>query len=84
MDVVIEQCPVCGFTDDIDCFDVIGANDGKLFCNNCGNEVEPQEPRVRKGQTYVWSKPGRQDGEGFAWAKKDNKPQKSNITKSKE
>jgi len=33
-------CPCCGFQGNIQDFDVLGADDGCLFCNQCGEEVE--------------------------------------------
>jgi|GEM_PF-7122171 len=37
-------CPECGFTDDLDAFDVIGANDGNIFCPQCAHEFSAQPP----------------------------------------
>lgn len=37
------RCPHCGFLGDNDDFDVIGADDGNLFCPSCGDEVTPEE-----------------------------------------
>ena len=34
------ECPVCGFTDDMDGFDSIGADEDCLFCNNCHTEIQ--------------------------------------------
>lgn len=42
----LEQCPECCFVGTIDDFDVLGADDGKLFCNQCGVEFEIGEPCV--------------------------------------
>ena len=36
----LEQCPVCCFVGTIDDFDVGGADEGHLFCNQCGVEFE--------------------------------------------
>ncbi len=33
------QCPKCNFIGDLDDFDVMGADDDKMFCNNCNAEV---------------------------------------------
>ncbi len=33
------RCTVCGFVGTLDDFDVMFANEGKLFCNNCGSEA---------------------------------------------
>lgn len=49
----LERCPACGYTDDLSCFDVAGADDNCLFCNQCGCEfdqdtraviLKPKEP----------------------------------------
>lgn len=29
------QCPKCGYVGEIDTFDVLGADEGKLFCPQC-------------------------------------------------
>ena len=34
----LEQCPACCFVGTIDDFDVMGLEDGHLFCNQCGVE----------------------------------------------
>lgn len=34
----LEQCPACCFVGTIDDFDVCGADEGHLFCNQCGIE----------------------------------------------
>lgn len=39
----LEQCPVCCFVGTIDDFDVMGADEGHLFCGQCGVEFV-QEP----------------------------------------
>ncbi len=36
----LEQCPECCFVGTIDDFDVMGAEPGHLFCNQCGVEFE--------------------------------------------
>ena len=33
------QCPNCNHIGDLDDFDVLGADEDKLFCNNCNAEV---------------------------------------------
>ena len=33
------RCKTCGFVGPINDFDVIGADDDKLFCNQCGKET---------------------------------------------
>lgn len=40
VDEDLEQCPECCFVGTIDDFDVLGADDGHLFCNQCGVEFE--------------------------------------------
>jgi hypothetical protein len=37
----IYQCPECCFIGTDDDFDVMGADEGNLFCNQCGVEFEP-------------------------------------------
>lgn len=39
----LARCPLCGFVGDLDDFDVLGADEGNLFCNNCWNEITPEE-----------------------------------------
>lgn len=39
------QCPECEHIDSRDGYDVLGADDGKLFCNKCNSEVEPILPK---------------------------------------
>lgn len=34
------RCPVCGYEADIQNFDVGGADEGCLFCNNCDTEID--------------------------------------------
>lgn len=36
----LEQCPHCCFVGTLDDFDVMGADSGHLFCNQCGLEFE--------------------------------------------
>lgn len=36
-------CELCGFVGQIDHFDVIGADAGKLFCPECGGECDGEE-----------------------------------------
>ena len=36
----LSQCPNCCFVGDGDSFDVMGADEGNLFCNQCGCEFE--------------------------------------------
>lgn len=43
------RCPACGHTDYVQGFDVIGADRGCLFCNNCGHHGE-MEGVVGDGQ----------------------------------
>ena len=33
------RCPKCGHSDDIDGFDVLGADFGCVFCNQCNTEI---------------------------------------------
>lgn len=35
------QCPECCFVGLLDDFDCIGADNGNLFCNECGAEFDP-------------------------------------------
>ena len=37
----VEQCPQCGYVDNRDGFDVLGADEGNLFCNQCHSEIKP-------------------------------------------
>ena len=37
-DHVCVTCPNCGHTDDIDGFDCLGADEDKVFCNQCNHE----------------------------------------------
>jgi hypothetical protein len=46
---VILQCPECGWTADLYDFDVVGADDGCLFCLECSHhgpmrEVDDPQP----------------------------------------
>ena len=34
-------CPHCGNVEDLDNYDVIGADSGHLFCNQCNRQVVP-------------------------------------------
>ena len=34
------QCPHCRWIEDLDCFDVMGADSGNIFCLNCHKEFE--------------------------------------------
>jgi hypothetical protein len=34
------ECPVCHKVDDVDSFDVLGADDGCVFCTNCHQQVD--------------------------------------------
>lgn len=34
-------CPFCGYTDDIQCFDCLGADWDKVFCTQCHKEFQP-------------------------------------------
>jgi hypothetical protein len=34
-------CPKCGYVADCDAFDVLGLDDGQLWCNQCDNEITP-------------------------------------------
>lgn len=43
MSDLIVQCPQCGRTDDLDTFDVIGADDQNIICPDCGREITPNE-----------------------------------------
>lgn len=36
----ILQCPHCGHRDNLDGFDVLGADDNCVFCNGCNRELE--------------------------------------------
>jgi protein gp37 len=40
---VMVRCPLCGNIDSVDNYDVLGADEGCLFCNNCHEEVEPDD-----------------------------------------
>lgn len=53
------ECPECGAVEDSQCFDVLGATNDRLFCNDCGREVLAKAPRIRRGQRFIWSKPGK-------------------------
>jgi len=46
-------CPDCRFEGPIDTFDVLGAEDGHLLCNECGTEFpwSPGETRRKVQQT---------------------------------
>lgn len=44
--VSVVQCTVCCFVGDIDDFDVMGADEGCLFCPSCGVEFEPIDGEV--------------------------------------
>jgi len=33
-------CIHCGYLDHLDCFDVMGADPGNVFCNNCDKEID--------------------------------------------
>jgi DNA-directed RNA polymerase subunit RPC12/RpoP len=35
------QCPKCRYIDDVDCFDVMGADDDNVFCPLCHTEFDP-------------------------------------------
>ena len=38
------ECPACGNLEgELDGYDVLGADEGKVFCNSCGAEVDPIE-----------------------------------------
>lgn len=39
-DEEIVRCPVCGNEEEIDGYDVIGADPGCLFCNQCDTEID--------------------------------------------
>jgi len=34
------RCPWCGHEADLDNFDVLGADEGNVFCNGCNAELE--------------------------------------------
>ena len=34
------KCPECFYVEQCQAFDVLGADDENVFCNNCGNEFE--------------------------------------------
>lgn len=40
-------CPHCGYDDNIDCFDVLGADPDHLFCNQCNKQfaMTTENPR---------------------------------------
>lgn len=41
------RCPYCGYTDHVQCFDVLGADEGNIFCTICHEEfpVEFIDPK---------------------------------------
>jgi len=44
------RCPECGHADSQEQFDVLGADEGKVFCNSCHAEIVPLDGyRNRKG-----------------------------------
>lgn len=42
IDEAIVRCLKCGHIDSLEQFDVGGADDGKVFCNQCNEEIEPE------------------------------------------
>ena len=34
-----QTCPNCDYRDLLQCFDVLAADDGNVFCNQCGSEI---------------------------------------------
>jgi hypothetical protein len=42
------SCPSCNFTGEDDEFDVLGAEEGKVWCNRCGEESRPETPETRE------------------------------------
>jgi hypothetical protein len=47
------ECPSCGFEAHIDGFAVLGAEEGNIFCNACGEEFpwSPDKTRHKIQQT---------------------------------
>jgi hypothetical protein len=41
-------CPQCGHADDLDGFDVLGACDCNLFCQQCHAEFDPDTGEIHK------------------------------------
>lgn len=42
-DECLQRCPECGCVAPLDSFDVLLADDGKLFCPNCNREVDTED-----------------------------------------
>jgi len=49
------ECPKCGFEGHIDTFGVLGADEGNIFCNACGEEFpwNPDETRHNIQRTLL-------------------------------
>jgi len=53
-------CPVCGNVENLDNYDILGADPGTLFCNQCSRQVSrPASRRNFRGSRNLQHKPQR-------------------------